>query len=150
MSFPPNAYENESPESPNETSQTFTPSATNPYASTPQGFSNASVSGTGAHNPQVENLRSNSTIVLILGIAGFFFGLFAGIPAWVWGNSITNKASELGISPEVVNNARIGKILGIVTTLLSVLGFLMWLLAIIAFVGASDPVTIQPYPVPTI
>ena len=68
-------------------------------------------------NPLVESLRTNSVICLVLGILGLIaFGLFTSIPAWVWGNSILNKAQANGIDESVVANAKIGKILGIVGT----------------------------------
>lgn len=68
-------------------------------------------------NPLVESLRTNSVICLVLGILGLIaFGPFTAVPAWVWGNSILNKAQANGIDESVVANAKVGKILGIVGT----------------------------------
>lgn len=68
-------------------------------------------------NPLVESLRTNSVICLVLGILGLIaFGHFTAVPAWVWGNSILNKAQANGIDESVVANAKVGKILGIVGT----------------------------------
>ena len=46
------------------------------------------------------------------------FGPLTGIPAWIWGHSIINEARSLGIGDDVVSNAKIGKILGIVSTVI--------------------------------
>lgn len=67
----------------------------------------------------VERLRNNSVICLVLGILSFVgFGPLTGIPAWIWGHSIINEARSLGIGDDVVSNAKIGKILGIVSTVI--------------------------------
>ena len=65
--------------------------------------------------PLAQELKSNSTIVLILGILGLaLIGLFGSIPAWLWGNSILRQAQENGVSADIVSNAKVGRILGIV------------------------------------
>lgn len=77
--------------------------------------------------PLAQELKSNSTIVLILGILGLvLIGLFGSIPAWLWGNSILRQAQENGVSADIVSNAKVGRILGIV-------GVALWGVAI-AFV----------------
>lgn len=65
--------------------------------------------------PLAQELKSNSTIVLILGILGLaLIGLFGSIPAWLWGNLILRQAQENGVSADIVSNAKVGRILGIV------------------------------------
>ena len=65
--------------------------------------------------PLAQELKSNSNIVLILGILGLvLIGLFGSIPAWLWGNSILRQAQENGVSADIVSNAKVGRILGIV------------------------------------
>lgn len=70
-------------------------------------------------NAHLADLRSNATVVLVLGILGLILiGPFGSIPAWVWGNSVLRRAAEAGIPDYEVSNARVGKILGIITTAL--------------------------------
>lgn len=65
--------------------------------------------------PLAQELKSNSNIVLILGILGLvLIGLFGSIPAWLWGNSILRQAQENGVSADIVSSAKVGRILGIV------------------------------------
>lgn len=65
--------------------------------------------------PLAQELKSNSNIVLILGILGLvLIGLFGSIPAWLWGNSILRQAQQNGVSADIVSNAKVGRILGIV------------------------------------
>mgnify|MGYP007061769836 FL=1 len=64
-------------------------------------------------------LQSNSTIVLVLGILSIFVtGIFTSIVAWVWGGRIEEEAQFNGIPPEIVSNAKIGKIIGMIITIL--------------------------------
>ncbi len=77
----------------------------------------------GAVDPN--QIRSNSTIVLVLGILGIFLiGLFGSIPAWVWGNSLIRQGQEAGLPDDFTSNARAGRILGIVGTVLHGLAIL--------------------------
>lgn len=79
------------------------------------GFGQAPYGMTFQMTPLAQELKSNSTIVLILGILGLvLIGLFGSIPAWLWGNSILRQAQENGVSANIVSNAKVGRILGIV------------------------------------
>ena len=79
------------------------------------GFAQAPYGMTFQMTPLAQELKSNSTIVLILGILGLvLIGLFGSIPAWLWGNSILRQAQENGVSADIVSNAKVGRILGIV------------------------------------
>lgn len=79
------------------------------------GFAQAQYGMTFQMTPLAQELKSNSTIVLILGILGLvLIGLFGSIPAWLWGNSILRQAQENGVSADIVSNAKVGRILGIV------------------------------------
>lgn len=96
-----------------------------PYGT--NGFAQAPYGMTFQMTPLAQELKSNSNIVLILGILGLvFIGLFGSIPAWLWGNSILRQAQENGVSADIVSNAKVGRILGIV-------GVALWGVAI-AFV----------------
>ncbi|MDO4260298.1 MAG: hypothetical protein Q4C87_12345 [Actinomycetaceae bacterium] len=86
----------------------------------------------GNYNPEVESLRSNATIVLILGAASFFtVGPLIALPAWIWGSSILERGAELGIPEDLLSNAKWGKILGIVNCVLSLIGLIITILFVI-------------------
>lgn len=88
------------------------------------GFGQAPYGMTFQMTPLAQELKSNSTIVLILGILGLvLIGLFGSIPAWLWGNSILRQAQQNGVSADIVSNAKVGRILGIV-------GVALWGIAI--------------------
>lgn len=83
---------------------------------------------------EADRIRSNSTIVLVLGILGLvLIGLFGSIPAWVWGNSLIRQAEEAGLPDDVTQNARIGKILGIIAVVLWGLGIVLAIILVIGF-----------------
>lgn len=90
------------------------------------------------YGADVESLKSNAMVALVLGILGLFMiGLFGTIPAWVWGNSILKKAQAAGIPESVVGNAKIAKIVGIVGTVLQLIaGAFLVLIFIIGIIGA--------------
>lgn len=84
-----------------------------PYGT--NGFAQAPYGMTFQMTPLAQELKSNSNIVLILGILGLvLIGLFGSIPAWLWGNSILRQAQQNGVSANIVSNAKVGRILGIV------------------------------------
>ena len=84
-----------------------------PYGA--NGFAQAPYGMTFQMTPLAQELKSNSNIVLILGILGLvLIGLFGSIPAWLWGNSILRQAQQNGVSANIVSNAKVGRILGIV------------------------------------
>lgn len=98
-------------------------------------------------HPLVESLRTNSTLCLILGVLTFLgFGLLTSIPAWVWGNSILNKAKLNGVDESVVSNAKIGKVLGIIGTIAStaVVFLIILFLFFFAFAIVATP-TMYPF-----
>lgn len=83
---------------------------------------------------EADRIRSNSTIVLVLGILGLvLIGLFGSIPAWVWGNSLIRQAQEAGLPDDVTQNARVGKILGIIAVVLWGLGIVLAIILVIGF-----------------
>lgn len=87
-----------------------------------------------AASAQADQIRSNSTIVLVLGILGLvLIGLFGSIPAWVWGNSLIRQAQEAGLPEDITQNARIGKILGIIAVVLWGLGIVLAIILVIGF-----------------
>lgn len=101
---------------------TQAPYGTNSFGQAPygaNGFGQAPYGMTFQMTPLAQELKSNSNIVLILGILGLvLIGLFGSIPAWLWGNSILRQAQENGVSADIVSNAKVGRILGIVSVAL--------------------------------
>lgn len=72
------------------------------------------------------NLESNATVVLVLGILSIFLtGIFTSIVAWVWGDKILKEAAANNIPPDAVMNAKIGKIIGMVITILNAVVLVM-------------------------
>ena len=79
--------------------------------------------------PAPETASSQAVIALVLGIVGFIFCQPIGIAAWIIGAK-ERKAIERGESPEAgMGLATAGWILGIIDTVLTILG----VLAAIAF-----------------
>lgn len=117
---------------------TQAPYGANGFAQAPygaNGFGQAPYGMTFQMTPLAQELKSNSNVVLILGILGLvLIGLFGSIPAWLWGNSILRQAQENGVSADIVSNAKVGRILGIV-------GVALWGVAI-AFVVLMIPLII--------
>lgn len=92
-----------------------------------------------AQQAQVDQIRSNSTVILVLGILGLVvIGLFGSIPAWIWGSSTIRRAQEMGLPANLYQNANIGKILGIIGTVLWAIVVAFFVLFIIlAIAGAT-------------
>jgi len=107
------------------------------WAGPPTGYGTVPGPGQGYGYPLVDRLRTNSTWVLVLGILGVIqvLGLLGAIPAWIWGNSLIRQAREVGLPDDVVQNAKIGRILGIVEVALTIAVVVIGLIFLI--VGAA-------------
>lgn len=106
-----------------------TPYGQAPY-SQPYGAAPASYGyGYSQPNALADRLRSNSTICLVLGILGLIvFPLVTSIPAWIWGNSLLNEARANGLPEDLVANAKLGKLLGIIGTAIWGIGAILLVL----------------------
>lgn len=118
--------------------------AQQPYGSTPY------TAYTPSPHDILERLKTNSIFVLVLGILGLVaLGPFGSIPAWVWGNSILAEARANGIAEDFVANAKLGRILGIIATILWIVLFallvLLFVLAVFAGVASSAYYGAMPY-----
>lgn len=95
-------------------------SAPQPYA--PQYPVNPYAAGLAPEHPQ-------GTTILVLGIVGFFTGV-TGLIAWIMGAKAEKEMAASGITYSNASNIKVGKILGIVTTILACL----WILLIVGYI----------------
>lgn len=77
---------------------------------------------------------ANGVLILVLGILSFVgFGFVTGLPAWIMGNSALRDIEAGVADPSEQSMVQIGRILGMIMTILSVLGIC---LGIAIFAGA--------------
>lgn len=77
------------------------------------------------------------TLILVFGIAGFFVGILGPV-AWVMGSRALREIRASGVHPPNEQQIVIGRILGIVVTVLLVLGFLLGMaIVVLAAVAAA-------------
>ncbi|MBS1515496.1 MAG: DUF4190 domain-containing protein [Bacteroidetes bacterium] len=86
-----------------------------------------------------DKASSNAIIILVMGIASIVFcGCLLGIPAWIMGKNEIAKINS-GESAEAGRGfAKAGMWLGIIATILSVLGTLFWVFYFILLGGLKD------------
>jgi hypothetical protein len=85
----------------------------------------------------------NGTLILVLGILGIVFCQILGPVAWIMGNNATRMG---GGDPQQANLANIGRILGIVGTVILILGIIggIFFGATIAAMVGGAPRTTSP------
>jgi hypothetical protein len=72
---------------------------------------------------------ANGAIILVLGILSMVgFGCLAGIPAWIMGNNALADINAGYADPSELGLVQAGRILGMITTILTLLGFLAFFL----------------------
>jgi len=78
--------------------------------------------------------------VFVLGLLGLLVCQILGIIAWVLGNSYIAKCRQMGTEPEPLAVA--GRILGIISTILMILGVIfsmvIWLIFIVVAIAADQ------------
>lgn len=81
---------------------------------------------------------ANGVIVLVLGILSFVgFGCLTGLPAWLIGNQ-SLKDIDAGLAdPNERGMVQVGRILGIIATLLFAIGIVFVLIAILFLGGLA-------------
>jgi hypothetical protein len=82
-----------------------------------------------------------ATTILVLGILGLCCGIL-GIVAWIQGNSYMAKCRAMGVQPE--GTAVAGRILGIITTVLMIIGIIAQV--VLLLVGGGAAVMNAPQP----
>ena len=81
---------------------------------------------------QYESIRSNSTIVIILACLSFLtFGLLMSIPAWLWGQSLVSNARDINAPQDVVDKARMGRMIAMIIALLQLAGVALFIFFLI-------------------
>lgn len=85
---------------------------------------------------------SNGVVALVLGILSFVgFGCLTGIPAWIIGSK-TLKEISVGRQPSDQRGmAQAGMILGIISTVLTILGIMLFFTTILAIFGIAAGVS---------
>ncbi len=77
------------------------------------------------------------TLVLVLGILGLIICQPVGIAAWLMGNADLKEINAGTMDPEGKTLTQIGKILGIIATVLLALGIVLFILMMVLGVGAA-------------
>lgn len=76
---------------------------------------------------------ANGVLILVLGILSFVgFGFVTGLPAWIMGNTALRDIQNGVADPSEQSMVQIGRILGMISTILSILGVCF---AILVFAG---------------
>jgi hypothetical protein len=120
----------------NDMSNPYDPNAVPPDQS-PEGYSPAPY---GQGYPPAAPDHPQGTTVLVLGIIGIFFTICAPI-AWYLGSKALKEIRASGISYANEQNIVIGRILGIVFTILAIVALVITIIfVIIAIVAASTGV----------
>ena len=78
------------------------------------------------------------TVILVLGILGFFTGI-CGLIAWILGAKAQKEIANSGQTYTNEGNIKVGKILGMITTILYIVGIVITIIAtIVAAVALSN------------
>ena len=87
---------------------------------------------------QVETLKPHrGTLVLVLGILGIACCMICGIIAWVMGNNDLKEMDAGIMDPEGRSVTQAGKICGMVSVGIQILGLLIWVAAMILGVASG-------------
>src|SRR5262245_14426314 len=76
-------------------------------------------------------------LILVMGILGLVMCVIFGIVAWVMGKGDLDKIKQGLMDREGESLTRVGYILGIVSVIMNLIGFLIWLLIVVLAVGAG-------------
>jgi len=76
-------------------------------------------------------------LILVLGIVGIACCFICGIIAWVMGNDDLRKMDEGQMNPEGRGLTQAGKICGIISVALAIIGLIIWFIIFAIGAGAS-------------
>jgi hypothetical protein len=92
-----------------------------------------------SQRPPQQTLRPHrGGLILALGILGFVCCFICGIIAWVMGNNDIREMDAGRIDPSGRGLTQAGKICGMVSVLIQIVGFVLWLL-IMLVLGVAAP-----------
>ena len=77
------------------------------------------------------------TVILVLGILGIVCCFICGIIAWVMGNGDLREIDAGRMDPSGRGLTQAGKICGMISVILQIVGFAIWLLIVIISAGAG-------------
>lgn len=104
-----------------------------PYGESAYGPTYGQPAYTPPNTYQFESIRSNSTIVIILAALSFFtFGLLMSVPAWVWGHMLVENAQASNAPMDVLDKARMGRLIAMIIAIVQILGLLLFVVVFIA------------------
>ena len=104
-----------------------------PYGESAYGPTYGQPAYTPPNTYQYESIRSNSTIVIILAALSFFtFGLLMSVPAWVWGHMLVTNAQTSNAPMDVLDKARMGRLIAMIISIVQILGLLLFVVVFIA------------------
>ena len=104
-----------------------------PYGESAYGPTYGQPAYTPPNTYQYESIRSNSTIVIILAALSFFtFGLLMSVPAWVWGQMLVTNAQTSNAPMDVLDKARMGRLIAMIISIVQILGLLLFVVIFIA------------------
>jgi hypothetical protein len=88
--------------------------------------------------PQQQLMPHRGGLILALGILGIVCCFICGIIAWVMGNGDLRQMDAGRMDPSGRGLTQAGKICGMVSVILQIVGFILWLLMMTVF-GIAGP-----------
>ena len=86
----------------------------------------------------VQNLQPHrGVLILVFGILGFVICVIFGIVAWVMGNGDLRAMAEGRMDPTGEGLTKAGKICGMISVVLTIVGIAIWILVTVLLVGAG-------------
>jgi hypothetical protein len=79
---------------------------------------------------------ANGVLILVLGILSWvMFGFLTGLPAWIMGNNALRDIDAGVADPSERSMVQIGRILGMIATILTILGVCFAILVVVGALG---------------
>lgn len=92
----------------------------------------------GPQTPTSMQLKPHrGVVILVLGILGIVCCFICGIIAWVMGNNDLREMTEGRMDPSGRGLTQAGKICGMISVILTIIGFIIWLLMMLIGIGAA-------------
>ena len=87
----------------------------------------------------IQNLQPHrGVLILVFGILGLVMSCFIfGLVAWIMGNGDLRAMSEGRMDPTGEGLTKAGKICGMISVALSIIGIVIWILVMVLVVGAG-------------